>query len=95
MKSDYINGVFEGGGAMLQVLNIRQILKDKIVRGVHWGPLTFWTAWGYWNIFYYPSLDQWCSFVGGLGVVLCNTINLYLMWKYWPRKPALAPLEMP
>lgn len=88
MRVDYVNAIFEGGGACIQLLNVRQLLRDRTVRGVHWLPLSFWTAWGYWNIFYYPSLDQWLSFTGGLGVVACNTVNLYLMWRFWPRKGA-------
>jgi hypothetical protein len=61
------------------------------VRGVHWLPLAFWTAWGVWNVFYYPSLGQWWSFACGLGVVAGNAANLALMVRYWPR-PA-APRE--
>lgn len=86
MSVDYVNAFFEGGGACIQLLNVRQLLRDKTVRGVHWLPLLFWTAWGYWNVVYYPSLSQWASFVGGLGVVACNTVNLFLMWRYWPRE---------
>lgn len=86
MNVDYINSVFEGGGAILQLLNTRQLLKDRTVKGVHWAPLAFWTAWGYWNVVYYSNLHQWFSFVGGLGVVAGNTLNLYLMWRFWPRQ---------
>lgn len=88
MKVDYVNAVFEGGGAVIQLLNVRQLLRDRTVRGVHWLPLSFWTMWGFWNIAYYPSLHQWWSFAGGLGVVACNTVNLLLMWRFWPREPA-------
>lgn len=85
MVADYVNAFFEGGGAVVQLLNVRQLLRDKTVRGVHWIPLLFWTAWGFWNTVYYPMLGQWWSFAGGLCVVACNVAYLALMWRYWPR----------
>ena len=86
MTPDHFNACFEGGGAVIQFLNVRQLLRDKTVRGVHWLPLAFWTAWGFWNVFYYPAIGQWWSFAGGFAVVTCNAVNLGLMWLYWPRK---------
>ncbi len=85
MGVDHVNAFFEGGGAVVQLLNVRQLLRDKTVRGVHWVPLAFWTAWGLWNVAYYPILGQWWSFAGGLCVVACNAVNLGLMARYWPR----------
>ena len=42
-----------------------------------WLHAGFFAAWGYWNLYYYyPSLDQWWSFWGGVGVVTMNTIWL-------------------
>ncbi len=87
MNPDHVNAFFEGGGALIQLLNVRQILRDRTVRGVHWLPLSFWTAWGVWNLAYYPALGQWWSFAGGLGVVCCNAANLALMAWFWPRAP--------
>ena len=72
--ADLVNGVFEGGGSLLIWLNIRRLLKDKKVEGVSLIPTAFWTIWGYWNLYYYPSLHQWLSFAGGLGVVWGNTV---------------------
>lgn len=34
---DLINGTFEAIGGWMTVLNIIQLLKDKKVRGIHWG----------------------------------------------------------
>lgn len=70
--SDLLNGIFEAGLAYGIYLGILQLRKDKQVKGVFW-PLTFWTsAWGIWNLYYYPSLGQWFSFWGGLAVVTMN-----------------------
>lgn len=83
--ADLVNGSFEGIGALVLLLNIRRLLRDKMVRGVHWAPVAFWTLWGYWNVFYYPSLGQSFSFVAGLAVAAVNTVQLALLVKYWKR----------
>lgn len=40
------------------------------------------TLWGVWNIYYYPSLNQWCSFAGGLVIVAANALWVGLMLRY-------------
>jgi hypothetical protein len=69
---DLINGAFELGGATVLWLNVRQLWRDRCIAGVHWGPTVFFTLWGLWNLFYYPSLQQWMSFTGGLAIVVVN-----------------------
>jgi len=83
---DTINGLFECFGSLFILLSIRQLIKDKQVRGFHWGHLTFFTTWGLWNLVYYPHLDQWVSFVGGIFVTLANVVYLALILYY--RRPA-------
>jgi hypothetical protein len=82
---DVINGCFEGSGGIFIAMSIRRLYIDKLVRGVSWVPVTFFAVWGYWNLFYYPHLDQWVSFVGGLGIVTTNTIwvgqIIYYLWR--------------
>lgn len=79
---DLVNGAFELTGGLLSILNVRTILRDKQVRGMALTPLTFITAWGYWNVFYYPHLAQWASFTGGLVIVAVNTLWLGLAIYY-------------
>lgn len=79
---DFINGCFELIGGGLSIFNVRTIIRDKQVRGMSLTPLTFITAWGYWNVFYYPHLSQWLSFTGGLVIVSVNTIWLVLAIHY-------------
>lgn len=74
--NDVINGVFEFSGGLSTLLNIRAIRKDKTIQGVHWSTYAFFTTWGIWNLFYYPSLNQWFSFSGGVLIVLGNLIWL-------------------
>ena len=79
---DVVNGLFEVFGGVFLWLNVRQILKDKKTRGVNIIPVAFFATWGIWNLYYYPSLDQWFSFLGGLNVVFANITWVFLMWRY-------------
>lgn len=79
---DLVNAVFEGAGGFFVYLSIRRLLRDKLVRGLDWKMLGFFTAWGCWNLFYYPHLDQWLSFAAGLGLVVTNAVYLVLVLYY-------------
>lgn len=79
---DFINGTFEMTGGVMLLANVKAIFRDKKVRGMAVSPLAFFAAWGYWNTYYYPHLDQWASFVGGLIIVAVNTLYLALVIYY-------------
>jgi len=79
---DFINGSFEACGGYFIYLHIAKLYHDKQVRGVSWKAVAFFGSWGYWNLFYYPHLDQWMSFLGGVGIVTANTIWLGQMFYY-------------
>lgn len=81
--TDLINGLFEMVGAVFLSINVYKIWQDKVLRGVHWTPTVFFSVWGFWNLFYYPSLDQWFSFFGGICIVTVNSIWLYLIFYYY------------
>jgi hypothetical protein len=80
--NDVINGLFELFGAVMLSMNVRQILHDKQWRGVSWLPFAFFTSWGFWNLIFYPSVDCWLSFTGGLALVTVNVVYCYLLWCY-------------
>lgn len=82
MSPDLFNGLFEFCGSLMLWRNVYQLYKDKMVRGVHWGPTGFFFSWGLWNLFYYPNLHQWWSFTGGLSIVIANGVWFYQMLKY-------------
>ena len=65
-----------------------QLYRDKCIRGVHWSATLFFASWGYWNLFYYPHLDQWWSFSGGVSIVAANTVWVAQMF-YYGRKEAI------
>lgn len=79
---DLINGAFEFSGGVVNWLNVRQLLKDKKLRGVSKIPCIMFTTLGIWNLYYYPALGQWISFTGGLVIVAANGLWVYLAWKY-------------
>ena len=83
--SDLINSLFELCGSIPILLSCRTAYREKQFRGMHSWHMPFFLAWGVWNLYYYPSLGQWKSFVGGLAIVLAN--SLYVgMFFYYRRK---------
>lgn len=70
---DLINGSYELLGAPFILLSILKIHKEKSATGVSWLHAGFFASWGYWNLFYYPHLEQWFSFIGGVAIVIANT----------------------
>jgi hypothetical protein len=83
--ADLTNGAFELVGGVIIFANCRRILRDKLVRGVDWRVTMFFSVWGLWNLYYYPSLDQWASFAGGLAIVSANIVWVTLAI-YYTRK---------
>ncbi len=72
MRPDIINGCFELLGGILNFINVYRVYKDKKLSGVSLIPTLFFTLWGFWNLYYYPHLNQWWSFFGGLIIVIAN-----------------------
>lgn len=79
---DTINGMLELGGGLFILLSVFKLHREKKVRGVSWLHVSYFAAWGYWNLLYYPHLGQWLSFAGSLAVVLVNTFWLGQMIYY-------------
>lgn len=75
---DAINGLFELGMSAIISRSIMRLWREKKVRGWSAGAVTWPTAWGLWNLYYYPHLGQWCSFAGGSLVVIANVTWLVL-----------------
>lgn len=82
MGPDFFNGAFELCGATFILLSIRKLYHEKVVRGVSWVHVAFFNAWGFWNLFYYPHLNQWLSFYGGVAIVAANTFWLAQLLYY-------------
>jgi uncharacterized membrane protein YfcA len=80
--ADLVNGLFELLAGVFVLMHCRQLYKDKMVRGASVVATIFFTTWGFWNLYYYPSLEQWFSFVGGLGIVAANALWVGMMLYY-------------
>lgn len=79
---DIVNGTFEAFGALAILDHCRTLYRHKIVRGVSWKATAFFFSWGVWNLYYYPHLGQWWSFVGGCAIVAMNCLWLGMMLYY-------------
>lgn len=79
---DLINGSFEFLAGFFVLNHCRMVLKDKAVAGVSIISIVFFTLWGFWNLYYYPHLDQLWSFYGGMFIVTANTLWVILLIKY-------------
>jgi drug/metabolite transporter superfamily protein YnfA len=81
LTPDLLNGLFEFVGGLLLWVNVRALYKAKVFKGVAIVPTAFFSAWGVWNLYFYPSLGQWFSFYGGLNIVIANIIwVLQMVW---------------
>ena len=87
MIPDMINASFELFAGVVILLSVRRALQDKVIKGVSIWMTAYFTLWGFWNLYYYPYLNQTCSFIGGISVVLANILWLVLMIKYWKGDP--------
>jgi len=79
---DLINGLFEASGAFVQSFNLKKTYRDKMVRGIQWQTMVFFTSWGWWNILYYSHIEQPLSFYGGVALTMVNTTWCFLLAYY-------------
>lgn len=89
---DWINGTFEFGAGLAVLNHCRVLYIAKKHEGVSITSTAFFWGWGVWNLFYYPHLDQWISFAGGLFIMVANLLWLCLMLKY--RKRPVISIEL-
>jgi hypothetical protein len=82
MNADLINGLFEASAGIFVLNHCRVLRRDRAVAGVSIASVVFFTAWGVWNLFYYPALGQSLSFIGGLFVVVANSIYVGMLLIY-------------
>jgi hypothetical protein len=83
MTPDTINSLFELGGGVVVWINVRKLILDRKVRGVFWPFAGFFAAFSLWSLFFYISLGQWLSFMGGLIIAAGNItwFTLALKWR--------------
>lgn len=79
---DMVNAGFEAGAGVAVLLHCARLHEDKQVRGMSITAVVFFTLWGLWNIFYYPFLGQFWSFVGGIFVTVANLFYVAMLVFY-------------
>lgn len=82
MSPDIINAGFELAAGVAVLDHCRKIHQDKKVRGLSIPAVVFFFTWGLWNLYYYPHLDQFWSFAGGIFVTLANLLYIGLLTWY-------------
>ena len=82
MQPDLINGLFEVVAGILLSINVRRLYRDKKLYGVSIIPTAFFVMWGYWNLYFYPTVGCMLSFFGGILVVAVNTVWVVQMIYY-------------
>lgn len=85
---DFVNGGYEMLGGLAILHHCYVLYRDKQVKGVSFFSIVFFTTWGYWNLYYYPHLNQWVSFAGGVMIVASNTLWISMMWYYLRKQRA-------
>jgi uncharacterized membrane protein YfcA len=79
---DLINAFFEFGGSVVIIMSILQVYRDKMVRGVSWIMLAFFTTWGGWNLYFYPHVGAMWSFYAGILLFITNFVYVSLIVYY-------------
>jgi len=79
---DFMNGVFEAGGALFLSQDCLQLNRDKHIRGVYLPSRFFFLIWGLWNCGFYPMNGLYFSLSGGIMLVTANLVWCYLAFKY-------------
>lgn len=86
MLQDNINGCFETISGFFCMLHCIRLWKDKSTKGVSFIAFIFFAIWGLWNLYYYPSIGQIMSFIGGCHVVFWNLMWVVLAVYYGRKK---------
>lgn len=85
MSNDIVNALFEFIGGLFLWMNVITLYKDKTIKGIYYPTVIFFFLWGVWNLWYYPSLDQWWSFAGGVWLATANLMWILLFIYYKQR----------
>lgn len=80
--ADLINALLEGMAGFFILVSIREAWSRRDVSGIHWVHALYFTAWGAWNLFYYPYLDQWYSAACAILVFGVNAFYLFTVIKF-------------
>jgi len=89
--NDLINGLIELIGALLLIHNCWLLYQHKKVQGVSVMTTAFFTAWGAWNLYFYPANNLWMSFAGGLCLAMANLTWVFMAIYYAQKAKRTVP----
>lgn len=79
---DLVNSLYECFGFVAISMSCWEVYRAKRVSGVSIITVIFFTSWGFWNLYYYPSLGQTLSGVGAGLTCIANVTWVWLILKY-------------
>lgn len=90
--NDVINAIFSFLSGIFLWYNCWKLYKDKQVCGVSISCQALFTLWGFWNLYYWPSLNQWVTWYAS---IFSTTANLVWVWMaiYYTRKKKLRSYQ--
>lgn len=74
--ADLMTAAFTFGAALFLLLNIRQLLVDKVVKGVNIYTIAYFTTWGYWGIYLFYALPN-------MALTVLASIFLAIAYSVW------------
>lgn len=83
--ADRGNALLEALGGFFILSSVMKLYRDKLVRGVSFVHIGFFTAWGWWNLFYYWAMASSFSWYASIGVTAVNSLY-FAMLIYYVRK---------
>lgn len=97
--ADFINACIEFAAAFFILFSVRKLHTDKLVRGVSWVQIAFFTWLGVWNLFYFQAIGSPWSFWAGVVILAVNAtylgMILFYLWaeKHTPKRGANLFIE--
>ena len=82
MTPDAINGLYELLGCVFIGLSVRRLWRDRSWAGLSPWTTIFFTSWGFWNIYFYPSVGAPWSTAGAVATCAANCAYVGLLWKF-------------
>ena len=82
MTLDIINSILISIAGGFISVSVLKLYKDKLVHGVSPVHVGFFTAYGFWHVYFFYSLDQWWSVMGGVVATTMNTIWFIMLIYY-------------
>jgi len=82
ISPDTINGLFQLGGAIVELYDVYLLRRDKRVHGVHYSTVAFFLLWALWSLAYYYLIHQWFSLAGASVLAASSFWWLELLVRY-------------